>query len=270
MTSTIKLSQVGPDGLQVLPDYAIRVAQVPYLRLCVNTLFGKTIGRYDHPHVAVKQNEIYEFKHYAKHRGKFWTQKAGLTFSFMFAREAIELVPENHWTFPEVLLGGRQFTLSCSGDYGGDALGKVVDICVKPTLAVLRHLSQHATAPAVVRQTYPVDIHELRKDRQERFTQLVAKHQVQQLAQPGWKICTVVDFTAGGSTRSARSRGPFPLIERPRGKQHFRVAGNPHFGWARVTYDKVDWLKTAELNGVELIAPSQINRLGVVLPNQET
>ena len=59
------------------------------------------------------------------------------------------------------------------------------------------------------------------------------------------------------------SQGPFVVESRPRRKRYFIcVSGTAR---VRVQYAAIDWIKTAEANGVTVPGPVLVNRIGPVL-----
>ena len=68
---------------------------------------GEAGYHFDHPNLAAKKSELFEFKHYRKGGGKFWASKAGISFYFVIPKAQIELLRQ------ELKTGGLDWFIAC-------------------------------------------------------------------------------------------------------------------------------------------------------------
>ncbi len=254
------------DKISVDPEYAIHFAPGSHLILSTFAYYGcHAVTRFDHPTVLVKQMRVLEFKHYRRQGSKFWTSKAGLDFVFAVDKAAIEVPLEKGYSYVRVLIGGQPMTLNCSGGGGSawnDWASHGCSLCGQATLQRLRALAA-VSAPYtdIGPDKIPAmfDIHELKDYQQTEFMQLAARHDVQKRVKPGMQLQLRSRCSIDGS------QGPFTITERPKRGRRF-ICDVSTYRRYRIRYAEVDWLVTAELNKIPLVEPSQVNRVGKVLP----
>ena len=92
------------DTFQVEADYQVKLPPGDHLIVIVGAHLGEPGYDFDHPNVAVKKSELFEFKHYHRTRGKFWTSKPGINFYFVLPKAQIELLSEKGYSYVPVVI----------------------------------------------------------------------------------------------------------------------------------------------------------------------
>ena len=247
------------DTFQVEADYQVKLPPGDHLIVIAGAHLGKPGYNFDHPNVAVKKSELFEFKHYHRTRGKFWTSRPGANFYFVLPKAQIELLPEKGYSYVPVLIRGRKCRLNVSGGSGSggwaDYVGPVVHIGCGWSRKDLKLLAEIAVSPAECQaQGIALDIEPEEDIDQRRFAQAAAAVTMRAKLKPGSQVMLSDGYSYQGS------QGPLEIISRPRRKRHFECKGFP-IG-VRVPYAAIDWAKTAEANGVTIPAPVLVNRIG--------
>ena len=82
------------ERFQVEEGYQVELPPGDHLIVVAGAHLGEAGHDFDHPNIAAKKSELFEFKHYRKGGSKFWTSKAGISFYFVIPKAQIELLPE--------------------------------------------------------------------------------------------------------------------------------------------------------------------------------
>jgi hypothetical protein len=119
----------------------VRLPPGDHLTVIAGAHLGEPAYDFDHPNIAAKKSELFEFKHYRTGGSKFWTSKAGISFSFVIPKAQIELLAEKGFSYVPVLIHGRKCRLNVSGGTGNggwtDHLGQVVHVGCGGTIAAI-------------------------------------------------------------------------------------------------------------------------------------
>jgi hypothetical protein len=254
------------DGL-----YRILFPDGEALLVVAGATYGEPGSRFDHPNVLVKKYEVQEFKHYCRSGRKFWTARPGVEFWFLLHKQVIQLVPEAGYSYVKILVAGKPFTLSVSGGTGSlggdfppgitwtDWVSQGSSICVGHSLRSLKHLASVALSPEVAAASGLR--HTIREESNpEYFTRLAAEKDTLPVLKPGCKIVLGKSYQMGGS------QGPFELKELNR--KHRRLLCTDGYPF-RVKYTQVDWIKTAQADGVALVEPITMSRIPKADPKPE-
>jgi len=139
------------ESFQVEEGYQVILPPGDHLIVVAGAHLGEPGYDFDHPNVAAKKSELFEYKHYRKGGSKFWTSKAGISFSFVIPKAQIELLPEKGYSYVPVLVHGRKCRLNVSGGTGNggwtDFVRQVAHVGCGWTIAALRSLAAIALNP---------------------------------------------------------------------------------------------------------------------------
>ena len=250
------------EKLRVEEGYEVELPPGDHLIVVSGAHFGKPGYHFDHPNVAAKRSDLFEFKHYRKSGGKFWTSKAGVDFYFVVPKARIELLPEKGYSYVPALVGGRKCHFNVSGGTANgcwtDFVRRLAHVGCGWTIAALRRLAVVATSPDECRaRGITLEIKGLEDGRREGFVQAAAVVTMRPRLGAGSRVV----LQDGWSCQA--SQGPFSIESRPRNKRYFVCKDG--LSRVRVQYAAIDWVKTAEINGVTVPGPVLVNRIGPVL-----
>jgi hypothetical protein len=241
--------------------YEVRLPPGDHLIVVAVAHLGEPGYDFDHPNIAAKKSELFEFKHYRQGGSKFWTSKAGIRIYFAIPKAQIELLPEKGYGHVPVLIQGRKCRLNVrggSGDNGWtDDIRQGADIGCGWPVSALRSLATIALHPEDCRaQGITLAIEPLKDYQRAEFVETAAAVAMRPRLGAGGRI-----FLRDGWS-SMGSQGPFVVDSRPPRKRHFICA----CGTAplRIQYAAIDWTKTAQINGVSLPGPVFVHRIGPV------
>ena len=251
------------ERFQVEKGYEVWLPPGDHLIVVAGAHLGEPGYDFDHPNIAAKKSELFEFKHYRKGGSKFWTSKAGISFYFVIPKAQIELLPEKGYSYVPVLIHGRKCHLNVSGGTGNsgwtDCVRQGVDIGCGWT----------DRGPTVAGGDCP----------QSRRVPCPGNHPGDRAAQGLPTIgfhrsgCRRYDAASTGSWAAKcflrdgwnymGSQGPFAVESRPSRKRYFICACRT--ACLRIQYAAIDWTKTAEINGVAVPDPVLVNRIDPLL-----
>jgi hypothetical protein len=247
------------ERFQVEERYEVRLPPGNHLIVVAGAHLGESGYDFDHPNIAAKKSELFEFKHYRQGGSKFWTSKVGIGFYFSIPKAQIELLPEKGYSYVPVLIQGRKCHLNVSGETGDngwtDCVHQGVDVGCGWPVSALRSLATIALSPNECRaQGITLVIEPLKDYQRAGFVETVAAVAMR----PRLGASSQVFLCDGWSYMD--SQGPFVVESRPSRKRHFICAcGTARI---RVQYAAIDWTKTAEINGVSVPGPVFVNRIG--------
>ena len=182
------------ERFQVEADYRVRLPPGDHLIVIAGAHLGEPAYDFDHPNIAAKKSELFEFKHYRKGGSKFWTSKAGISFYFVIPKAQIELLPEKGYSYVPVLIHGRKCLLNVSGGGGGndgwtDYVRRVVHVGCGWTIAALRSLAAIALNPDECRaQGITLEIEPLKDYQQAGFVETAAAVTMRTRLRPGSQV----------------------------------------------------------------------------------
>jgi len=250
------------ERFQVEEGYTVELPPGNHLTVIAGACLGEPASRFDHPNVAAKKSELFEFKHYRRSGSKFWTSRPGVNFYFVVPKAQIDLLPEKGYSYVPVLIRGRKCRLNVSGGGGSerwtDYVRSVVHVGCGWPLKDLKLLAEIAASPAECQpQGIALNIEPLDEREQQSFADAAAAVTMRAKLEPGSRVM----LRDGYSYQD--SQGPLEILSRPDRKRHFVCQGFP--GDVRVPYAAIDWGKTAEANGVTLPEPVFVNRIASIL-----
>ena len=250
------------ERFQVAEDYQVELPPGNHLTVIAGAYLGEPAYDFDHPNVAAKKSAVFEFKHYRSGGSKFWTAKAGIGLYFVIPKAQIELLPEKGYSYVPVLIHGRRCVLNVSGGTGNggwtDYVRPVAHIGCGWTIAALKALAAVALSPQeCIAQGITLDLEGLEDYQSQRLIEISAAVTMQTSLKPGNQVVLKDGWSHNGS------QGPFVIQSRPRRKRHF-VCKAYTMG-VRVQYAAIDWIKTAEANGVAVPGPVLLSRIGPAL-----
>lgn len=253
-------------------NYAVVVDKAPFIVLSVGFDAHNSKGQFSHPNLLARQYEIHEYKHYHPVRGKFWTAKAGVNLYFAVPKDKIELVEEKGYSYPKVIIGGKEITLSTSGGGGKDGWNDFIG-CMASTLTNMPKNKLQAIADNAMSigdakrlgvclefdKTRSYENEEQAAERRESDRKalegMVAKRTVAPQLKEGMKAVLSHGYRFG----SYRGGTVFDIIQKQKRQKHVHVeCGN---AFARLYYKHIDWLETAKVNKIELPAMVNENRV---------
>jgi hypothetical protein len=250
------------EKFQVEDGYQVELPPGNHLIVIAGAHLGEPAYDFDHPNVAAKKSELFDFKHYRKGGSKFWTSKPGMNFYFVIPKAQIELLPEKGYSYVPVLIAGRKCHLNVSGMGSGngwtDYVRRVVHVGCGWTITALRLLATVALVPQECQpQSIALEIESLRDYQLAGFMETAAAVTMRTRVKPGSQVVLRSGWNYLGS------QGPFAVESRLRRKRYFICMDG--LSRVRIQYAAIDWAKTAELNGVAVPRPVLVNRLGPVL-----
>jgi hypothetical protein len=263
----MQLNEVTPET-EIVPGYRLTVPQDNFLIVVVPYEFNHAGAKFKHKAIVARSPRILEYKHTSDRR-KWWTQEAGVEYTFVIPQDRIEVVAEHGYSYPKLRIDGHEVRLNVSGgtdpkfDKGWrDIIRQGSTTQVNIQLATLK-----AVAEASVFLGLPTDMHDIRRpspDEARTWMELVLRKTAKDRVRPGDKLFSADGFGCNGY------HGPFKFFERIR--QNYYCSTDPDgvssnmMGAART----FDWLKSAETNGWELPAMPPIeNYIGKVLPSYD-
>lgn len=247
------------ERFQVEEGYQVELPPGNHLTVIAGVPLGEPGYDFDHPNVAAKKSEWFEFKHYRKGGGKFWTSKAGINLYFVIPKAQIELLSEKGYSDVPVLIGGRKCRLNVSGGTGPggwtDYVRPVVHVGCGWTIAALKALATVALSPDECRlEGIDLAIEPLKDGQCAGFMETAAAVTMRTRLGPGSQVLLRTGWDYQGS------QGPFVVESRPGRKRYFFcTAGATR---VRIPYAAIDWIKTAEVNGGDVPGPVLVNRIG--------
>lgn len=241
--------------------YTITFPKEDYLIVVAGTEVGTAGVNFEHKNVLAKRNRVHEFKHYRAAGSKFWTSKAGVDFYFAIPKGKIELIAERCYSYVKILIGGQKYTLSVSGGTGKegwvDWVNQFCSICAGHNLKSLKVLAENALSVEECRaKGILFDLPKMRDDEIQRFKRLVTEKEIWGNLKAGQKVSLITGCSFFGEEI-------VEVIERPSSSKRMYLCCDIANGQkVRVRFTQIDWLKTAELNKIEVEIPEEYNRLG--------
>ncbi len=271
--------------------YKVEIDPGDHLILVAGATYGTPAASFQHPNVVAHKCEVHEFKHYCQSGRKFWTARPGVNFYFVIPKDRIEMVTERGYSYVPVKINGQKLVLNVSG--GGsfghfgwtDWVHRVVHTSVGFSKRVLKLLADVALSPDECKSrgiTFPLVGPD--DNDKARFIRLAAERDVKPTVKAGSKI--VVDTHAcswnseispvvtvqarceGRTYRRGKAGPDGTYVWKPTLTQKVVAADETGHQW-RIRFSQVDWVKTAEANGIPLANPDAVNHIGSVVTEEE-
>jgi hypothetical protein len=250
------------ERFQVDEGYEVHLPPGDHLIVVAGAFLGETGYNFDHPNIAAKKSELFEFKHYRKGGSKFWTSRAGISFYFVIPKAQIEMLPEKGYSYVPVLIHGRKCRLNVSGgtSNGGwtDYVRQEAHVGCGWRIAALKVLAAVALSPQECHtQGITLGIQGLEDHQDERLAKIIAAVTMRSSLTPGSQVLLNDGWSYDGS------QGPLEIQSQPLRKRYFICSRGT--SRVRIQYAAIDWGKTADINGVTVPGPVLVNRIGPIL-----
>ena len=287
------MSEISGEWVVDTADGGYRVLIDPgdHLVLVAGATYGKPAAKFQHPNVVARKCEVHEFKHYRNAGSKFWTVRPGVNFYLVIPKDRIEMIPERGYSYVPVKINGQKLVLNVSGGgsfgYPGwtDWVHRVVHTSVGFPKKTLKLLADVALSPDECKArgiTFPLVGPD--DNDKTRFIRLAAEKDVKPTVKAGSKIvvdthaCTwdsevspVVAVVARCEGRTYRRGNAGPdgtFVMKPTLRQTVVATDGTGHQW-RIKFSQIDWVKTAEANGIPLANPDAVNHIGPVVTEEE-
>jgi hypothetical protein len=242
----------------------LHIASGDHVMVEVFALIGSAAGKARPENAVYIAPKVLEFKHYRKGGGKFWTAKAGMVFGFVIPKIAIDLILDKPtYSYVPAEIGGETFVLNVTGGTGGkdgwfDYISRSLSVCGTITRKRLAVLDKAALSPVASRLLGMTCSNRQEDDCGESLKRILAREIT---LKPGMKIA-LYHCSVGGKTDG------FEIAEMGRKKwsgrreQAVYLSGGYHTpSLIRCKLNQIDWIKTAEANGIKVEIPAAEYRL---------
>lgn len=268
----IPLSEVGDEFvLDGRDDYRIGIAPGSALTILFGAKYPSPACRFAHTNVLAKQSRLFEVKRSRKSGRKSWTQHACEAFYFEVPKDQIYLLPTKGYSYVHVEVGGVEFKLNVSGcttTDGGwrDWVHRGSSAHIDAKVRTLKAVADVSLSPAGYRQLAEQEGVTLnlvdhtdgeRKVLQKELARYACLREIAADSRRDRKVFKTVWLEDRYSIGDRR--GPFDFECRPPRSRRLLVSYS--YYKARVKYRHVDWVRTAEINGIEWNL-SRWNRVG--------
>lgn len=262
-TETPTLNLAGKSGtVEVVPGkYFVKLTDKDTVVVVVNVLARNKLAKFDHPNLLAKRAKDFGFKHSNRSGRKWWTYKAGVELYFALPKSALNLIAEDHGSYPKFVIGGEVVGFSSSGGtYGpksgawidliGDSLHSLVDL-KKPLIeAVANAALSVAEAKAA---GVELNIRPLAEDEKANLKAILAREQF-----GGKKLKVGSSVYLAGGYKFAGATGPFTYAGPIKSSLLLTVSGGGQF---KAGPDLIDWSRLPGDNGLAVEFPEEFNRV---------
>ena len=241
------------------PDYHICFEPGTHLIVEVGGWVDSATARFTHPNVWQTRCRVYELKRYLRGGGKRWYSRAGVSHYLVIPRDRIQLYREKGYSFVRVLINGVLCTLNVSGGGGEgwtDYIGAFTSIGIGHSRDDLQKIAGVAVSPSEVAALGPKPPPPLNDGDRSLFMRLAAaaivpaKLKATQLRTGAATIQLAEDYRYG--------------VTRELKVSSFKEHGRRVFcHGVMARYHQVDWVGTAELNGITFLDPTWEKELAV-------
>ena len=258
---SVNLSELS-GKVEVEPDYYVDLPDTEYFILVAGGNYPAAATRYDHPHVAAKQDKVFLTRAYWPDGRKRWCQHAGRDFYFVVPRSRIALVFTKGYSYVPVIVNGQTLHLNVSGGTsdGGwaDFVQQQVSVGIGFTKRKLDLLAEVAVPPAEARGSISLELSELSDRDVANFVESLTGQVCRSRLEIGHKLFLQVGWNVEGI------RGPF-VVESKATQRRFYLARPCEQRWCfRAPYKAIDWTATAAANDFAVPRPVQENRIAPV------
>ena len=271
--------------------YKVEIDPGDHLILVAGATYGTPAASFQHPNIVARKCEVHEFKHYCQSGRKFWTARPGVNFSFVIPKDRIEMVPERGYSYVPVKINGQKLVLNVSGGGGcghsgwTDWVHRVVHTSVGFPKKTLKLLADTALSPDECKArgiTFPL----VGPDESDkaRFIRLAAEKDGKPTIKAGSKIVvdtnacswdsdlspvvTVAARATGRTYRRGKAGPSGTYCMKPTLTQKVVATDETGHQW-RIKFSQIDWVKTAEANGIPLANPDAVSHIGPVVTEEE-
>ena len=234
------------------PDYHICFETGAHLIIEAGGWIDSATARFKHPNLWHSRCRVYELKSYLQGGGKRWLARAGISHYFVVPKDRIQLYREQGYSYVRVLINGVAVRLNVSG--GGsegwtDYVGSSASISLCHGRGDLMKIAEVSCSPSQIAALGLQLPGPLEADEHRRFVRLAAAAIVPRLlnaehSRTGEALIGLADgYSYGLSTELKVSS--------------FKRRGRKLYCHGVVaTYQQVDWVRTAELNGITFLDPA--------------
>ena len=255
---SVNLSELS-GTVEIAPGYQVELPDDDCLILVAGAKYPAAATRYDHPHLAARQDQVFHTRAYWPDGRKKWFAHAGRDFYFVIPRDRIELVFEKGYSYVPVLVNGQSWRLNVSGGGGGtwtDCVRQQSHVGIGCSKRQLDSLAQAALPPDQAQDQVNLELKELSTSDAAYFAELLAGGVCRDRLVAGQQLFLQEGYSFDGQ------RGPFYVESKTSRKRIYLVRSRPDGGTrVRVPYQGVDWAATAAANNFEVPRPLLENRL---------
>lgn len=241
------------DRFSLAADYQIAFEPGRHLVVEAGGWITAATARFRHPNVWQTRCRVYELKTYLRGGGKRWHSRAGISHTLVIPRTRILLYLEKGYSYVRVLINGVPATLNVSGGGGGtwvDYVGTRASLSLGHSRGDLVRMAEVASPPdEVAALGFTAPPAEWGPGESGRFRQLAAEAivpgKIRALPRDGREILIhLAEDYRYGLSRELKLSGI-----REHGRRLFCQG-------VMVRYHQVDWIRTAELNGITYLDPA--------------
>ena len=241
------------------PDYHICLTADRHLIVEAGGWVDGATARFRHPNVWQTRCRVYELKTYLRGGAKRWRSRAGISHYLVVPRDRIQLYLEKGYSYVRVVINGVLCSLNVSGGGGEgwtDYVGASACIGIGHSRGDLQKIAEVACNPVEVEELGVQVPAAMEPDERNRFISLVAAAIV-----PA-KLKAAHLHTGAATLQLAEGYryGVSQELKVSSFKQHGRKV---FCHGVMVRYHQVDWVRTAELNGIQFIDPAWEKELAV-------
>lgn len=241
------------------PNYHVELPDTEHFIVGAGATYPEAATGFDHPSMAARQDKVFCTRAYWPDGRKKWFEHVGRDFHFVIPRSKIALVFEKGYSYVPVIISGRRFRFNVSGgtcDGWTDFVRKEAHVGIGFTKAKLKLLAEVAVPPRDCKVSF--DLMEMPPEDSANFLTLMAGHVCRKQLAEGHEV-----FLKQGWTFDEH-QGPFLVESKPRKCRYYIATTGLHK--IRVGYSAIDWTRTADANGFEVLGPTTENRVGLVKP----
>ncbi|MEI6166501.1 MAG: hypothetical protein WCS52_04845 [bacterium] len=249
---------IGPTLLEcgarfdLTPDYHICFEPDAHLVIDAGGWVDGGTARFNHPNLWHSRCRVYELKSYLQGGGKRWRARAGISHYFVVPKEHIKLYREQGYSYVRVLINGVAARLNVSG--GGsegwtDYVGSAASISLCHSRGDLMKIAEVACSPVQIASLGLQLPGPLDADEHTRFIGLAAAAIVPGMlkaahSRTGEAVIHLADGYSYGLSKELKVSA-------------FKKRGRKLYCHGVIaTYSQVDWVRTAELNGITFLDPA--------------
>ncbi len=263
---SVNLSELS-GTVEIAPGYQVELPDDDCLILVAGAKYPAAATRYDHPHLAARQDQVFHTRAYWPDGRKKWFAHAGRDFYFVIPRDRIELVFTKGYSYVPVLVNGQSWRLNVSGGGGEiwtDYVRHQSHVGIGCSKKQLDSLARAALPPGQAQDQVNLELKELSTSDAAYFAELLAGSVCREHLAAGHQL-----FLQDGYRFDDR-RGPFYVESKTPRRRVYLVRTRPDGGTCvRVPYQSIDWTATATANEFPVPQPLLENRLGPVQPYVE-
>lgn len=100
--------------------YKVEFLEMKYLIVEVGAKVGSGLANLKHSNILTSVKRIYEFKHYRKNGGKYWTSSAGISHFVIVPTDKIYLLSEKGYSYVKAEINGVKVMFNVSGGGGSN------------------------------------------------------------------------------------------------------------------------------------------------------